>query len=146
MSDRKEKLTRREALTTLGTATAAAVIVSATAKSMHAQSSVLSFVVDTYRAYYYSAPQYSYECRIFLYNAGLSQYCTLIFMKDGQTIPANTVAAGGNSASVHYPHFRLAEIREFLRNERPLRVSVNGGNGIATLSNEEYELIGDADV
>lgn len=25
-----------------------------------------------------------------------------------------------------YPHFRLAEIREFLRNGRPRRVTVNG--------------------
>jgi hypothetical protein len=146
MSRNTGKLDRREVLATLGKATAAAVLVTAVGREVHAQSSTLSFVIETHRAYYYAAPQYNNECRIFLYNAGLSQSCTLIFMKDGQTLPANTVAVGGNSASVHYPHFRLAEIREFLRNERPLRVTVNGTNGIATLSNEDYELVGDADI
>ena len=146
MTEEKKKLNRREALTALGTATAAAVIVSATAKNVHAQSSTLSFVIDSYKAYHNAAPQYSYECRIFLYSAGFAQTCVLVFMKEGQTIPANTVAVGGNSANVYFPYSRLAEIREFIRNERPLRIAVVGSNGIATLVNEDYELVGDADL
>ena len=118
----------------------------ATSREVHAQSSTLSFLVDTYRAYYHSAPQYSWETRIYLYSADHAQYCVHFFMKDGQTIPANTVSATGNSASVYFAHSRLAEIREFLRNERPVRVTIVGSNGIATLSNEDYELVGDGDI
>lgn len=146
MSEKTTNLNRREALATLGKATAAAVLVTAASKKVNAQSTTLSFVIDTYRAYYYSAPQYSYECRIFLYSAGNAQSCILQFVKEGQTIPANTVAAGGASANVYFAHSRLPEIREFLRNERPVRVTVVGSNGIATLSNEDYELVGDGDV
>lgn len=146
MSENIEKLNRREALTKLGKAAAAAAVISAAGSEVLGQSSTLSFVVDTYRAYYYSAPQYSYEARIFLYSPGLTQNCVLVFMKEGQTIPANTVAASGLSANVYFANTRLAEIREFLRNERPVRVTVVGSNGIATLSNEDYELVGDGDV
>ena len=146
MSDRKEKLTRREALSALGTATAAAMIVSAAAKTGHAQSSVLSFVIDTYRAYYYSALQYNYDARIILYSAGNAQNCSLYFMKEGQSIPSNTVSVSGVSANVYFDSSRLGHVRELLRNERPMRLTVNGTNGIATLSNEDYELVGDGDI
>jgi len=139
------KLNRREALSTIGAAAAAGILMTATTREVQAQSSVLSFVIDTYRAYYYSAPQYSYEARINLYSVGNAQTCSLIFIKDGETIPTNTVAANGVSGSVHYAGSRLAAIRELLRNERPVRLTVNGANGIATLSNDEYELVGDAD-
>ena len=147
MLDRKEKLSRRDALATLGkTAAAAAVLATAAARNVQAQSATLSFVIDTYRVYYHSAPQYDWEVRIYLYSPGMSQQCYLYFMKEGEAIPANTVAANGNSASVYFRSGRLADIRELLRNERPLRVTVNGTNGIATLSNEDYELVGDADL
>ena len=146
MREGKETWSRREALATLGKTAAAAVVVTAASREIHAQPSTLSFVIDSYKAYHNSAPQYSYECRMFLYSQGLSQYCVLIFMKEGQAIPANTVAVGGNSASVYFPYSRLAEIREFIRNEKPLRITVVGSNGIATLMNEDYELVGDADI
>jgi len=140
------KLNRREALSTIGTAAAAGILMTAATREVQAQSSVLSFVIDTYRAYYYSASQYSYEARINLYSAGNAQTCALIFMKDGEPIPANTVAVNGVSGIVHYAGARLAAIRELLRNERPVRLTINSANGIATLSNDEYELVGDADV
>ncbi|NOT49099.1 MAG: hypothetical protein HOP17_15270 [Acidobacteria bacterium] len=146
MLEKSKEMNRREALTKFGAVAAATVVASAAGGEVLAQSSTLTFVVETYRAYYYSAPQYSWENRIFLYTAGNSQSCVFYFMKEGQAIPANTVAANGLSANVYFPNGRLAEIREFLRNERPVRITVVGSNGIATLSNEDYELIGDADV
>lgn len=146
MTQDVKKLTRRDALTALGTAAAAGVLMTATSREVHAQASTLSFVVDSYRAYYYSAPQYSWEARINLYSADHGQQCVLYFMKDGETMPANTVSAGGNSANVYFAHGRLGEIREFLRNERPVRATIVGSNGIATLSNEDYELVGDGDI
>lgn len=144
--EKNEQLNRRQALTKLGMVTAATVIAAAASKNVKAQSTTLSFVIDTYRAYNYSAPQYNYECRIYLYSAGNAQTCILQFMKEGQTIPANTVAVGGASANVYFAHSRLPEIREFLRNERPVRITVVGSNGIASLGNEDYELVGDADI
>ena len=141
-----EKFNRRDALATIGKTAAAAVLATVAAPKIEAQSTTLSFVIDTYRVYYHSAPQYDWEVRIYLYSAGLSQQCNLYFMKEGEAIPANTVAASGNSASVYFRSGRLADIRELLRNERPLRVTVVGSNGIATLSNDDYELVGDADV
>lgn len=145
MASKDEKPNRREMLTALGgAAVAAAVVVSATGTAQ-AQAATLSFVVDRYKAYYYSAPQYGWEARIYLYSTGLDQSCVLYFMKDGETIPANTVAASGNSANVYFGSNRLADIREFLRNERPVRIGVMGSNGIATLSNDEYEFVGDSD-
>lgn len=143
MLDGRKKINRREALSTFGKATAVALAVS-TSTEVFAQSTTLSFVIETYRAYVHSAPQYNWETRIYLY--GASQTCVLFFMKEGQAIPANTVAANGLSANVHFPNTRLAEIREFIRNERPIRITVVGSNGIATLSNEDYELVGDADI
>jgi hypothetical protein len=146
MTHDRKKITRRDALTALGTAAAAGVLMTATSREVHAQASTLSFIVDTYRAYYHSAPQYSWEARIILYSADHAQQCVLYFMKEGQAMPANTVSAGGNSANVYFAHSRLGEIREFLRNERPVRVTIAVSNGIATLSNEDYELVGDADI
>ena len=67
-------------------------------------------------------------------------------MKAGEAISANTVSTSGNSASVYFPKGRLADNRQFLRNERPVRIGINGSNGIATLSNDEYEFVGDGDV
>jgi hypothetical protein len=145
-SNNDEKPNRRQMLTALGgAAAAAAIVVSATGKA-HAQSLTLSFVVDRYRAYYHSAPQYNWEARIYLYSVGPDQSCVLYFMKEGEAIPANTVSANGNSANVYFRNGRLAEVREFLRNERPVRIGVAGSNGIATLSNDEFEFVGDGDI
>lgn len=137
-------LNRREALASLGKVVAAAAVVSVASTEAFAQSS-LTFLVATYRAYHQSAPQYSWETRIYLYNEGASQYVILHFMKDGQTIPANTINANGLSGSVYFPATRMAEIRELLRNEKRLRLTI-ATNGIATLFNETYEPIGDADL
>jgi hypothetical protein len=38
------------------------------------------------------------------------------------------------------------EIRDFLRYEKPIRVTVVASNGIATLSTDEYESVGNHDV
>ena len=67
-------------------------------------------------------------------------------MKDENNIPANTVSADGNSGELYYPYSRMAEIREFMRNERPIRLTIVGGNGIGTLSNEKDEKPGDHDL
>ncbi len=57
-------------------------------------------------------------------------------MKDEQNIPANTVSVDGNSGELYYPYSRMAEIRDFFRYERPIRLTIVAGNGIGTLSNE----------
>jgi hypothetical protein len=144
MKENNEKLTRREALGTFGTVLAATAVVGLASQTANAQTTTLDFVVANYRAYLHSAPQYNWESRIYL-GDGISRTCVLYFMKDGQTIPANTIAVNLLSANVYFPRTRFAEIRDFLRYEKPLRITVVS-NGIATLGNDENELIGDLDI
>ena len=145
MTNEKTDMNRREALTKLGMAAAAAVVVTAAGNNVQAQTANLTFLIATYRAYHQSAPQYSWETRIYVYNEGVSQYGQLFFMKEGQALPANTISANGLSGNIYYPISRLSEIRELLRNEKRLRLTL-ATNGIATISNETYEPIGDADL
>lgn len=144
MSETKERLNRRDALATLGKVAAAALVVPAASGEAFAQSN-FSFLISTYRAYHQSAPQYSWETRIYVYNEGVSQYGLLHFMKEGQALPANAISANGLSGNIYFPYSRLSEIRELLRNEKRLRLTL-ATNGIATISNETYEAIGDADI
>lgn len=146
MSENKKTLSRREAIGSLGTVLATAAVVGIATGSADAQTQIFDLTVDKYRALIYSAPQYSWESRIILYDVSQSKSCSLFFMKDGQTIPPNTVAANLISANVYYPRARFVEIRDFLRYEKPVRITVVGSNGIASLSNDEYELVGDLDI
>lgn len=147
ISEDSTRYTRRAALGTIGKAAAASVIgLAVMSKTAQAQALNLDFAVESYRVFTYSAPQYNYESRIFLYNYAVGANCYLYFMKDGQTIPTNTVAANGLSANVYFPRNRFADIRDFLRYEKPVRITVVASNGIATLSNDHNELIGDHDI
>lgn len=146
MSENSNKLSRREALGTLGKVLAATAVVGLAKQNAEAQTQILDFTVEKYRAFKYSAPQYNWEARIILYDLSQSKSCSLFFMKEGQTIPPNTVAANLLSANVYFPRNCFQEIRDFLRYEKPVRITVVGSNGIATLSNEEYELVGDLDI
>jgi hypothetical protein len=147
MSEKTNKITRREALGTLGTVLAATAVVGLVVETANAQvAQVFDLSVEKYVIYLNSAPQYNWESRIYLYDATLSKSCIVYFMKDGQAIPANTVAANLMSAAVYFPKNRYTEIIDFLRREKPITMKVVGSNGIATLANGEYELVGDLDI
>jgi hypothetical protein len=86
---------------------------------------------NLYRVYYYSAPQYAWDARIDLSMDGHAMG-TLLFMKAGETIPANANAAG--IPQLHYSIRDLPAMLTMLREEKPLFVSFNAGNGIGTVS------------
>jgi hypothetical protein len=136
-------ISRREALGTIGTALAATAVIGLANQTAQAQNITFQFVVDSYRAYLHSAPQYNWESRIYLFGEGKS--AGILFMKDEIAIPANTIATNQLSANVYFPKSRFAEIRDFLRYEKPVRLTVVS-NGIATLGNDDNELIGDLDI
>jgi hypothetical protein len=146
MSKNTNKLTRREALGTLGTVLAATAVVGLTSRTAHAQVQSISFVIDTYQAYIRSSTQYNYDSFIFAYDTVKTRNIALYFMKDGQTIPANTVSDDLQTAKVYFPRNRFQEVKDFLRYEKPVRITVVKSNGIATLHNEDYELVGDSDI
>jgi len=149
MTEEKKTYTRRDAVGMIGKGVAAAAVagtVLSTAKTTNAQSaSVLDFVVKTYRAYMPSAPQYGWTAQIIIQDETRSLQCSVLFWKDEDNIPANTVEADGVSGKLYYPASRLSDIRDFLRYERPVRLTIVGGNGIGTLSNDLDENPGDHD-
>jgi len=89
---------------------------------------------DSYRIYYYSAPQYSWDVRIDLYSARRF-VATLLFMKAGQAIPANTVVSG--SFRLHFAMAHFPGIMGMLREEKPLFVHLNASNGIGTIATSD---------
>ncbi len=153
MSNEKKELTRRQALSTMGKAAAATVIGAAALNTealaisdTESRVTTISFVVGSYTAYLHSAPQYSWESRIIMFSNPMKFTYDVLFIKEGRAIPANTVDASGVYAKVHFPASRFMEVRDFLRYEKPVRVTLVGTNGIATISTNEYELIGDHDI
>jgi hypothetical protein len=146
MLQNTNKLTRREVLGTLGTVLATTAVVGLVSETAQAQVQSISFVIDTYQAYIRSSIQYNYDSFIFAYDTVKTRNVALFFMKDGQAIPANTVSDDLQIAKVYFPRNHFQEIKDFLRYEKPVRITVVKSNGIATLHNEDYELIGDLDI
>lgn len=146
----KNEYTRRDALGLIGKGVAAAavtgVVLNGTKKASAQSTTNLDFVIKDYRAYLQSAPQFAWASRIIVGDETFTQQCTIFFMKDEQNVPSNTVSADGNSGELYYPYSRMAEIREFMRNERPIRLTIVAGNGIGTLSNDKDERPGDHDL
>ncbi|NNE68047.1 MAG: hypothetical protein HKN33_15905 [Pyrinomonadaceae bacterium] len=150
MNSKKKEYTRRDAVGLIGKGVAAAAVTSAvlgTAKEVKAQGAVnLEFVIKDYRAYMQSAPQFQWTTQIIVRSGDFTKQCTLYFWKDEANLPANTVAADGLSGAMYYPESRLAEIRDFMRYERPIRLTIVAGNGIGTLANDADEKPGDHDL
>lgn len=148
MAKDKKTYSRRDALDLIGKGVIASALAGtflSNAQTTEAKAYLtLDFVVKDYRVYIHSAPQYSWTSRMYLRSAN-GKSCTIYFMKDGQTIPGNSVSSNGISGKIYFPHNRYEEIREFLRYEKPVRLTLVGSNGIATLSNDSYELVGDLD-
>ncbi|MCY1719635.1 hypothetical protein OU798_04740 [Prolixibacteraceae bacterium Z1-6] len=86
---------------------------------------------DSYRLYYHSAPQYSWQSRLYLYNNGAYVGC-VFFMKEGVSIPANTEASG--KPRLNFPASKFEEIMNMLRHEKPLYITLVPTNGIGTIS------------
>ncbi len=150
MSEREEKkISRRDAAGLIGKGVAAAAVagvVLGTTKKASAQSGTnLEFVIKDYRAYVQSAPQFGWTTQIIVRNSEFTKQCTIYFWKDEANVPANTVAPDGLSGALYYPNSRLAEIRDFLRYERPVRLTIVASNGIGTLGNDKDENPGDHD-
>lgn len=146
MSENIGKLTRREALGTFGTVLAASAVVGLASKNVQAQVQSLNFTVEKYQIHFRSAAQYSFDSFIFLYDTSYTKNVAVYFMKEGQTIPVNTVADDLQTAKVYFGRNMFQEVCNFLRHEKPVRITVVKTNGIATLYNEGYELVGDLDI
>lgn len=84
----------------------------------------------SYRLYYYSAPQYSWDVLVDLYNEG-TWVGRIKFMKEGQAIPANRMR--GSATVLYYPISHFDNIMTMLRYEKPLYVNLNVANGIGTI-------------
>ncbi|MEP7016039.1 MAG: hypothetical protein ABI925_11415 [Verrucomicrobiota bacterium] len=85
---------------------------------------------NLYRVYYYSAPQYKWDVRIDLYMSAAA-VGTLLFMKTGQPIPANTIVGG--IPRLHYSITDFAAMMSMIREEKPLFINLNEANGIGTI-------------
>jgi hypothetical protein len=145
MSEETNKISRREALGTLGTVLAATAVVGLVSETAQAQAQSFEIGVDRYVVLVLAAPLSSSDARIRLQESATGKYCTLYFMKAGQAIPTNTVAADLLSAKVYFPQSRYMEIRDFLRYEKPVIINVSS-NGTASIENGVYELVGDLDI
>jgi hypothetical protein len=86
---------------------------------------------NSYRLYYHSAPQYSWQSRLYFYNEG-AYVGSVFFMKDGESIPGNIEVAG--HPRLHFPSSKFEEIMNVLRHEAPLYLSLVPSNGIGTIS------------
>ena len=151
MSKKKKEISRRKALGWVGKGVAAATVagtITTSAEEVQAQSSTetLDFQIKYYRAFMPSAPQYGWSAQIILQDETRTKQCSVLFWKDEDNIPANTVEPGALNGKLHYPASRLMEIREFIRNERPIGVTIVGGNGIGTIANWNDEKPGDHDL
>ena len=89
---------------------------------------------NIYRVYYYSAPQYDWAVRIDLYLSA-ANVGTLLFMKDGQSIPANTIVNG--VPRLHYSMRDFPAMMQMIREEKPLFVNLNEANGIGSISTSD---------
>lgn len=86
---------------------------------------------NSYRLYYHSAPQYSWQSRLYLYNEG-AYVGSVFFMKDGESIPGNIEIAG--NPRLYFPTGKFEEIMNVLRHEAPLYITLVPSNGIGTIS------------
>ena len=86
---------------------------------------------NSYRLYYQSAPQYSWQSRVYLYNGG-SYVGSVFFMKEGVSIPANIEVSG--HPRLHFPANKFEEIMNVLWHESPLYLTLVTSNGIGTIS------------
>jgi hypothetical protein len=89
---------------------------------------------NIYRVYYYSAPQYDWAVRIDLYMSA-ANVGTLLFMKEGESIPANTIAHG--VPQLHYSMRDFPAMIQMIREEKPLFVNLNEANGIGSVSTSD---------
>ena len=85
---------------------------------------------NVYRVYYYSAPQYTWDVRIDLYSSAAA-VGTLLFMKEGQSIPVNTIANG--IPRLYFSIRDFPAVMTMLREEKPLFVNLNEANGIGLI-------------
>jgi len=89
---------------------------------------------NSYRLYYHSAPQYSWQSRLYLYNDG-AYVGNIFFMKEGQNIPANIEISG--KPRLYFPSSKFEEIMNVLRHEAPLYLTLVPTNGIGTISTSD---------
>jgi hypothetical protein len=89
---------------------------------------------NIYRVYYYSAPQYDWAVRIDLYMSA-AYVGMLLFMKEGQSIPTNTIANG--VPRLHYSIRDFPAMIQMIREEKPLFVNLNEANGIGSISTSD---------
>jgi hypothetical protein len=91
----------------------------------------MSSEFNSYRLYYQSAPQYSWQSRLYLYNGG-SYVGSIFFMKEGVSIPTNLEISG--KPRLHFPASKFEEIMNIFRHEKPLYLTLVSSNGIGTIS------------
>ncbi len=142
------KISRRDALGTLGTVLAATAVVGLASNTAEAQAQGFSCVPDKYRVFISSAdPQIrNWDARIILSDSVSSKRVTLTFIRQGIVVPTNTISFGQTSAEIFFPANRFAEIRDFLRFEKPIRIDMGGADFHANIYSGESELIGEYDI
>lgn len=86
---------------------------------------------NSYRLYYQSAPQYSWQSRLYFYNDG-AYVGSVFFMKEGENIPANAEVSG--KPRLYFPDSKFEEIMNVLRYDKPLYITLVTSNGIGTIS------------
>ncbi|MCU0239850.1 MAG: hypothetical protein MUC29_10435 [Pyrinomonadaceae bacterium] len=142
------KISRREALGTIGTVLATTAVVGLTSETAEAQTQGFSCVPDKYKVFIVSAdPQLrNYNAKIILIDSVNSKRATLTFMREGVAIPTNSIGFGQTTAEIYFSASRYAELRDFLRYEKPIRVDMGGLDFHANIYSGESELIGDLDI
>src|SRR2546423_4634043 len=89
---------------------------------------------NVYRVYYYRAPQSNWDARMDLYSSAAA-VGTLMFMKEGQSIPANKISGG--IPFLYYSIRDFPAMMSMLREEKPLFVNLNETNGIGSISTSD---------
>jgi hypothetical protein len=148
MTEETNKISRREALGTLGTVLAATAVVGLVSETAQAQVQGFFCVPDKYKVYIASGdPQIrNYNAKIVLIDSVNSKRAILTFMKDGVAIPTNSIGFGQTTAEIYFAADRYADLRDFLRYEKPVRVDMSGGDFHVNIYSGESELIGDLDI
>lgn len=95
---------------------------------------------DSYRIWYYSAPQYNWKAILQLYSSN-SYVGRITFMKKDQPIPANYES---NGLPYLYMSFNdMEHIIFILNHDKPLHIQLNSDNGIGLMANSAREPIGE---
>ena len=97
---------------------------------------------NSYKIWYYSAPQYAWAVNVLLYDHN-KLVGKLLFMKPGKNVPKNYERNG--LICLHYPLAEYENIMRIFRDEEPLFIQLVPENGIGFVGTSEKEPIGEGE-